>query len=172
MLFNENGIVNMEDARDPLLNPLAQSTEISPDHFISAGVAPMGPVCLWPQARHLASLNSTENPERWDTAEEVDSRIRKAEEMSTTQAQRSAHANKVKIGKLQMLKGLVKTAKQAAAGGRVSPEVRDERWETCQKCPSLIKKSKRCSECGCFMEAKTWVNGNPKTLCPLQKWSR
>ena len=26
--------------------------------------------------------------------------------------------------------------------------------------------------CGCFMEAKTWLKGNPKLLCPLKKWER
>jgi len=165
-LFDENGIDPGDHIHDPLRHPFAQSTEISLDHFISAGMPPMGPVCLWPKARHLASLNSAENPDRWDTKEEVDSRIRAAEILPQDQA------TKVNASKLKMLKGLASTASQALRGGRVSSEIREERWKTCQSCPALVKKSKRCSECGCFMEAKTWVNGNAKALCPLQKWDR
>jgi len=72
----------------------------------------------------------------------------------------------------KMAKGLAKTAKQAIMNGRVSKEIRKERYEICRNCPAFDSESKRCKECGCFMEAKTWIGGSPKVLCPLQKWSR
>ena len=42
-----------------------------------------------------------------------------------------------------------------------------ERYSICQACPELIKLTKQCKKCGCFMAAKTkLVNAN----CPLGKW--
>jgi hypothetical protein len=72
----------------------------------------------------------------------------------------------------KMARGLLKTAGQALRHGKVSKEVRDERYDTCKACPSFNAKSKRCNDCGCFMEAKTWVGGDPNKLCPQKKWSR
>ena len=158
--------LDLESVHDPKKNPLVHSTEISLDHFISAGVEPIGPVCLWPQARHLASLNGAENSDKWDTREEVGERIKAAERMD------AAQATKVNATRGAMLQGLVKSATQAVRNGKVSPEIREERWATCQACPALIKSSNRCSDCGCFMQAKTWIAGNPDHLCPRQKWSR
>ena len=82
------------------------------------------------------------------------------------------HAQTVKPGLLEMGKNLMKTGAQAIANGKVSEEIRDERYETCKNCPFFIEDSKRCSECGCFMEAKTWIGGDPKQLCPKKKWER
>lgn len=42
-----------------------------------------------------------------------------------------------------------------------------ERLAICEKCPSLIKQSKRCAECGCFVSAKTQFEFEE---CPLGKW--
>ncbi len=81
-------------------------------------------------------------------------------------------APKVKASTGQMARGLLKNAAAALKGGKVSAEVRTERWNTCKVCPFFIPQSKRCSECGCFMEAKTWINADPKQLCPKQKWSQ
>lgn len=78
--------------------------------------------------------------------------------------------NNPSIGK--MAKGLVKTAGQAIRHGKVSSEIREERYNTCKACPLFNPESKRCNDCGCFMEAKTWVGGDPDALCPQQKWSR
>jgi len=74
------------------------------------------------------------------------------------------------VGK--MAKGFMKTAGQALANGKVTREVRDERYATCEACPMFNPESKRCRECGCFMQAKTWIAGDKKMLCPLDKWSR
>lgn len=41
------------------------------------------------------------------------------------------------------------------------------RMNICVQCPSFKSDTKRCSECGCFMEAK----GRFKNVsCPLGKW--
>lgn len=79
---------------------------------------------------------------------------------------------KVKASPRAMAKGLVKTAGQAIRHGRVTQEIRDERYATCKACPAFLEDSKRCSECGCYMEAKTWVGGDKDALCPLKKWER
>lgn len=71
-----------------------------------------------------------------------------------------------------MARGLAQTAGQAVRHGKVSAEVREERYKTCKSCPLFDANSKRCTDCGCFMEAKTWVGGDPTILCPQSKWSR
>ena len=112
----------------------------------SAGVYPSGPVSAWPQSRNEALL---------------------ADHQGRVQAARNSSPS---VGK--MAKGLLKTAGQAIRHGKVSAEIREERYNTCQACPFFDAESKRCKDCGCFMEAKTWVGGNPKMLCPQKKWSR
>lgn len=72
----------------------------------------------------------------------------------------------------KMAKGLVKAGAQAIAHGRVEKEVREERMDTCRACPLYDAKNKRCRDCGCFMEAKSWIGGNPALLCPQNKWKR
>lgn len=79
---------------------------------------------------------------------------------------------KVKATPGQMAAGLMKTARQAVTNGKVSSEIRNKRYDTCKACPAFKPDSKRCSECGCFMEAKTWVGGDPDMLCPLKKWEK
>lgn len=108
----------------------------------SAGVLPTGPVSAWPKERNDL-LTKQETPQ---------------------------HATKVKATPMQMAQGLVRTAGAALANGRVTEEVRNKRYDVCKACPAFIEDSKRCSECGCFMEAKTWVNADAKILCPLNKW--
>ena len=110
----------------------------------SAGVYPSGPVSAWPQARNESLM--------------ADHSVK--------------HATKVKASTTKMASGLLRTAGQAIRHGKVSSEVREERYNTCKACPAFVEGSKRCSECGCFMEAKSWVGGDPKTLCPLKKWER
>jgi len=72
----------------------------------------------------------------------------------------------------QMVVGAAKTAAQAVRSGKVSVEVHAERLATCQTCPEFIQESRRCSKCGCYMEAKAWVGGDAKKLCPLNRWVR
>ena len=42
-----------------------------------------------------------------------------------------------------------------------------ERMVICESCPRLIKITKQCKECGCFMSIKTRLE---KATCPLGKW--
>jgi hypothetical protein len=42
-----------------------------------------------------------------------------------------------------------------------------ERYSICKACPELIKLTKTCKKCGCFMAAKTKLTG---ATCPLGKW--
>ena len=46
-------------------------------------------------------------------------------------------------------------------------EVSNTRYDICLQCPELIKISKQCKKCGCFMSAKTKLE-NAK--CPIGKW--
>ena len=48
-----------------------------------------------------------------------------------------------------------------------SSEVAEERYSICKTCPELIKLTKQCKKCGCFMVAKTKLQG---AVCPLGKW--
>jgi hypothetical protein len=42
-----------------------------------------------------------------------------------------------------------------------------ERYAMCLACPELIKVTKQCKKCGCFMVAKTKLE---HASCPLGKW--
>jgi hypothetical protein len=46
-------------------------------------------------------------------------------------------------------------------------EVSEARYSICQQCPELLKLTKQCKKCGCFMAAKTKLE---KATCPLGKW--
>jgi len=83
-----------------------------------------------------------------------------------------SQATKVQATPRQMVSGLAKNAVQAVQHGKVTQEIRDERYATCQACSSFIEDSKRCSKCGCFMKTKTWIGGDKDVLCPLKKWTR
>jgi len=49
-----------------------------------------------------------------------------------------------------------------------SSEVEAERrMSVCQECPSLLKLTNQCKECGCVMSLKTKLE---KATCPLGKW--
>jgi len=119
------------------------------------GVLPVGPCSGWPRARHEALLTD----------------LRPSQPKRPT-LPRQERDTKVKATASQMAKGLIKNAATAMTRGRVAAAVREERLDTCKACPHFIEASKRCSECGCMMEAKSWINGNPKQLCPKQKWAR
>ena len=42
-----------------------------------------------------------------------------------------------------------------------------ERYNICLSCPELIKSTKQCKKCGCFMAAKTKLE---LAVCPIGKW--
>ena len=77
-----------------------------------------------------------------------------------------------KLTPMQMAKGLAKATMQAISDGRVDQEVREERLATCSACPFFNKDAKTCNKCGCFMEIKSWIGGNPDSLCPDKRWKR
>ena len=43
----------------------------------------------------------------------------------------------------------------------------DRRFDLCLSCPELIKMTKQCRKCGCFMALKTKLEG---ATCPIGKW--
>lgn len=49
----------------------------------------------------------------------------------------------------------------------VTEHVYTNRITTCHGCEFFRKDDKRCTKCGCFMEAKTRF---AKTNCPIGKW--
>lgn len=121
----------------------------------SGGTLPTGPVSAWPKERNVAS------------EEMLDQVAHKPQN-----APAPHHDTQVKATMGKMAAGMMRTAGQALTHGKVSSEIREKRYDTCKACPHFIEDSKRCSECGCFMEAKTWVAGDPKLLCPKKKWEK
>jgi len=51
----------------------------------------------------------------------------------------------------------------------VPVKVSGERLAICLECPELIKLTKQCKKCGCFMVAKTTL---PEAECPIGKWGK
>jgi hypothetical protein len=49
----------------------------------------------------------------------------------------------------------------------IDQKIADQRFSICLECPRLIKKTKQCRECGCFMELKTKLYN---AYCPIGKW--
>ena len=113
---------------------------------------PTGAVSAWPQERHEALY-----------AQLPDNRVKGVQ---------NSPRKKIKASGLEMARGMAKVAMQGLKNGKVSKEVREERYDTCKACPLFDSESKRCTDCGCFMEAKTWIGGDPDMLCPQKKWSR
>ena len=46
-------------------------------------------------------------------------------------------------------------------------DLAEKRYNVCKFCPELIKISKQCKKCGCFMAIKTKLE---KATCPIGKW--
>lgn len=71
------------------------------------------------------------------------------------------------------LKGFILSAKDvlgAALTGNgvlVEESIRDSRLEICRGCEFFETKSERCTQCGCFMNAKSMFK---QTHCPVGKW--
>jgi hypothetical protein len=49
----------------------------------------------------------------------------------------------------------------------VEEEISEYRYNICKSCPELIKLTKTCKKCGCFMSAKTKLK---YAACPINKW--
>ncbi len=50
---------------------------------------------------------------------------------------------------------------------KATEEEAARRFAICKECPELIKATKQCKQCGCFMKAKTKL---AEAVCPLNKW--
>lgn len=50
---------------------------------------------------------------------------------------------------------------------QASDEKAEQRLSICLECPELLKLTKQCKKCGCFMQFKTKLD---KAICPLNKW--
>ena len=50
---------------------------------------------------------------------------------------------------------------------KAEEDVAASRMAICEECPSLIKVTHQCKECGCLMKVKTKL---AKAKCPLDKW--
>lgn len=42
-----------------------------------------------------------------------------------------------------------------------------KRFDICKSCPELIKLTKQCKQCGCFMAVKVKLKA---AVCPIGKW--
>lgn len=51
--------------------------------------------------------------------------------------------------------------------GFVDESVAKNRMAICLGCPELIKVTKQCTKCGCFMHLKTKLEN---AVCPIGKW--
>jgi hypothetical protein len=51
--------------------------------------------------------------------------------------------------------------------GRVKDEIQKTRYDMCLTCEHLVKATKTCTKCGCFMTEKTKL---PHASCPIGKW--
>ena len=143
------------------------------------GVPPSGPCSAWPLERHESlyqqALAEGQKPTTVNGQHHIDIPVRKEIfQRRSVPIERlpNGKAKKVNAGIGKMAKGLARSVGQAVVNGRVTEEIYKERYDTCKNCPLFIEESKRCSECGCFMEAKAWIGGDPDMLCPKQKWSR
>lgn len=48
-----------------------------------------------------------------------------------------------------------------------SPELQEQRLETCRGCDRFVKLTSQCKECGCVMIGKVKLQD---AKCPLDKW--
>lgn len=49
----------------------------------------------------------------------------------------------------------------------VATDLAETRYNVCKFCPELIKLTKQCKKCGCFMRLKTTLKD---ATCPMGKW--
>lgn len=143
------------------------------DELKSAGVYPSGPCSAWPKERNDALQKQVGNARPVITSTPRKEWEKKNGKIEPNKVRYEVVEHSKKMPSMgTMAKNLAGSAVQALKNGRVSREIRDERYAVCETCPSFKADSKRCSECGCFMEAKTWLAGPKEYICPLNKWSR
>jgi hypothetical protein len=74
-----------------------------------------------------------------------------------------------------MVKGFLGTMTDVVTGAihgdgiLVTEDVYNTRMATCTACEFFRKEDKRCTQCGCFMEAKTRLKN---VECPIHKWGK
>jgi hypothetical protein len=78
--------------------------------------------------------------------------------------------------RIDKIKEIIETNKNSAVGPMdlVNPDTEwvdetlfNERYSICKSCPELIKLTKQCKKCGCFMAVKSKLK---MASCPLGKW--
>jgi hypothetical protein len=78
--------------------------------------------------------------------------------------------------RIEKIKEIIETNKKSAVGpmDMINPETEwvdetlfNERFSICKECPELIKLTKQCKKCGCFMTVKSKMK---LASCPLGKW--
>lgn len=50
---------------------------------------------------------------------------------------------------------------------KADPELAEQRLNICKGCPELIKLTRQCKKCGCFMQVKSKMK---LAVCPIGKW--
>jgi hypothetical protein len=79
-------------------------------------------------------------------------------------------------GKIEKIKEVIKTNQQSAVGPldainpgipKVSDDAFNYRMSVCNSCSDLVKLTKQCKKCGCFMAIKARLEA---ATCPLEKW--
>jgi hypothetical protein len=77
---------------------------------------------------------------------------------------------------IQKIKDIIETNKASAVNPSdiinpntewVDESLFNERYSICKSCPELIKLTKQCKKCGCFMAVKSKMK---LASCPLGKW--
>jgi hypothetical protein len=52
-------------------------------------------------------------------------------------------------------------------GVKVAPSLAQRRLQICNSCPRLIKSTRNCTKCLCFVDEKIWFSGEK---CGIGKW--
>jgi len=80
------------------------------------------------------------------------------------------------LNRIDKIKEIIETNKASIVGPMdiVNPTTEwvddtlfNERYSICKACPELIKLTKQCKKCGCFMTVKSKMK---LASCPLGKW--
>lgn len=85
------------------------------------------------------------------------------EQTQSNNESHESHDDHVTATPFEMLASLTQAVDQVLRGGRVIPEVAQARLEICKQCIHLIPEKNRCSICGCYMNAKTYI---ARASCP------
>lgn len=136
----------------------------------------MGPVCDWPRREDDPIADDPKDPYAASRVYELLSLSEFTERFGfnpLTEVSPSPKQEEQSFpGFGEMAKNLVSSTTQLVTNGFAPEDIQKERIATCEGCPSFDGKSRRCMECGCFMDAKKKIAGDPSNLCPLNKWSK